>query len=113
MKGEILEERNKPGTVKEMVAQLWYCVIGTNGEGLASRIASMDRRLAEVEMAIPTLQTKHACQVILAEGRESRTKERRHRDAKRTARMGLTFGLIASLPAWITLVVLLVTGGFQ
>jgi hypothetical protein len=27
------EQRKKPGTLREMVEQLWYAMIGTNGDG--------------------------------------------------------------------------------
>ena len=35
----------KPQTQKEMIDQLWYAVIGTNGDGLVGRMAKVEQKL--------------------------------------------------------------------
>lgn len=45
----------KPRTQKEMLYQLWYAVIGSNGDGINSRI----RRLEESSIEMRDVLTKH------------------------------------------------------
>ena len=35
----------KPSTQKEMLYQVWFCLIGTNGDGLIDHIKKMEKRL--------------------------------------------------------------------
>ena len=35
----------KPATTEEMVNQLWYAIIGSNGDGMAAKIKDIDNRL--------------------------------------------------------------------
>ncbi len=36
---------DKPSTQKEMIYQLWYCIVGTNGDGLVDHIKHIEKRL--------------------------------------------------------------------
>lgn len=47
----------KPDTEEEMINQLWYAVIGSNGEGIAKRVSSIDTRLLKVEKTLPEFLT--------------------------------------------------------
>lgn len=47
----------KPSTQKEMTEQLWYAVIGSNGEGLSSRVA-------RIEQTVNAHQSWHATNKI-------------------------------------------------
>lgn len=40
--------REKPSTQREMLDQLWYAVLGTNGEGMMERLDRVERKLNEV-----------------------------------------------------------------
>lgn len=35
----------KPKLQREMIDQMWYCLIGTNGDGLIDHIKHMEKRL--------------------------------------------------------------------
>lgn len=47
----------KPDSEVEMINQLWYAVIGSNGEGIAKRVAAIDNRLIKVESKLPEFLT--------------------------------------------------------
>lgn len=47
----------KPDSEVEMINQLWYAVIGSNGEGIAKRVSSIDNRLLKVESKLPDFLT--------------------------------------------------------
>lgn len=39
----------KPNTQKEMVEQLWHCILGTNGEGMAEQNKKQTARIEKLE----------------------------------------------------------------
>lgn len=41
--------REKPSTQRETVDQLWYAIIGTNGDGMAERLRRVESQFAEHE----------------------------------------------------------------
>ena len=47
----------KPSTQKEMVDQLWFAIIGSNGEGLATKIKDTHQKVKDLEALIPSLMT--------------------------------------------------------
>ncbi len=47
----------KPDSEEEMINQLWYAVIGSNGEGIAKRVVAIDNRLLKVEAKLPDFIT--------------------------------------------------------
>ncbi len=47
----------KPDSEEEMINQLWYAVIGSNGEGIAKRVVAIDNRLLKVEEKLPDFLT--------------------------------------------------------
>lgn len=106
-----MAEVRKPATQKEMVEQLWYAVIGSNGEGLAETVKKLDKRVDHIDQQMPTLQTKAGCILRHDQAESEAGEERRHQDEKRIAKVAVAFGVVASLPAWVTLVVMLVSGG--
>lgn len=48
----------KPATQKEMVDQLWFAIIGSNGDGLATKIKDTADRVVKIEKIMPQLLTK-------------------------------------------------------
>ena len=42
----------KPKTQREMLEQLWYCIIGTNGEGMAEQHKEQTARLGNLETKV-------------------------------------------------------------
>jgi len=36
--------REKPATQREIIDQLWYCIIGTNNDGLIDRVKHLEQR---------------------------------------------------------------------
>ena len=47
----------KPSTQKEMVDQLWFAIIGSNGDGLATKIKDTHNEVKDLKAIIPSLMT--------------------------------------------------------
>lgn len=72
----------KPPTQKEMVDQLWFAIIGSNGDGLATQIKDTHSRVKKLENIIPDLMTcdeydKREAEKKKEENKERQSKERR------------------------------------
>lgn len=48
----------KPATQREMIEQLWYAVIGSNGDGIAAVTRKNSEDIGDIKQVLPTLQTK-------------------------------------------------------
>lgn len=48
----------KPATQREMIEQLWYAVLGSNGDGIAAVTRRNSEDIGEIRQVLPTLQTK-------------------------------------------------------
>lgn len=48
----------RPDTTDEMVLQLWFAIIGSNGDGLATKIKTTAEKVERIEEVIPTLMTR-------------------------------------------------------
>lgn len=53
----------RPETQEDMLYQLWFAVIGSNGDGIASRVRDLDDRVGRMEATMPLLWTRedHEC----------------------------------------------------
>lgn len=60
-KGDAEMSVQKPDSMQEMVDQVWYAMIGMNGDGLISRVIKLDDRLDRIEVLLPQLVTKERC----------------------------------------------------
>lgn len=65
----------KPDTQEEMLYQLWYAIIGSNGDGLASIVKGNSTDIAEIKAVIPSLWTKE--EHCAAETEDDTKRERR------------------------------------
>lgn len=79
----------RPETTDEMVYQLWYAVIGSNGDGLASQIRDARKRIEGIENALPGLLTSEEHEKIETEKVEKI--ERRKLTAREKAMLAATF----------------------
>lgn len=52
--GMLHKMAKKPTTQREMIDQLWYAMIGTNGNGVQARVE-------QIERVLPDLVTKRQC----------------------------------------------------
>ena len=90
-------------TTDEMVYQLWYAVIGSNGDGIASQMREVRGRVESIEGIIPNLMTRESCKAIEREGEDK--KERRKISTREKAMLAATFlGSIAAVGAVIVAV---------
>jgi hypothetical protein len=90
----------RPDTTDEMVYQLWYAVIGSNGDGLASQVREVKGKVESIEGIIPSLMTRDSCKAIEKEGNEKQ--ERRKISTREKAMLLATsLGSIAAIGAVI------------
>ena len=93
----------RPDTTDEMVYQLWYAVIGSNGDGIASQVREVRGRVENIEGIIPSLMTRDSCREIEREGEDK--KERRKISTREKAMLAATFlGSVAAVGAVIVAV---------
>ena len=93
----------RPDTTDEMVYQLWYAVIGSNGDGIASQMREVRGRVESIEGIIPSLMTRDSCKAIEREGVEKQ--ERRKISTREKAMLAATFiGSVAAVGAVIVAV---------
>ena len=57
--------REKPKTQKETIDQLWYTMIGTNGDGVIDRLARVEERVSENGSKKPPKRLEVLTAVIL------------------------------------------------
>lgn len=95
----------RPDTTDEMVYQLWYAVIGSNGDGLASQVREVKGKVENIEGLIPGLMTRESCAEI-EQSRKDKA-ERRKISTREKAMLAATFlGSIAAVGAVIVAVVI-------
>jgi hypothetical protein len=95
----------RPDTTDEMVYQLWYAVIGSNGDGLASQVREVKGKVESIEGLIPSLMTRDSCKAI--EQEKSATTERRKISTREKAMLVATsLGSIAAIGAVVVAVIL-------
>lgn len=108
----------RPDTLEEMVYQLWYAVLGSNGDGLASRVRTIREEIEEIKGVMPTLWTRedHECaerayQVKDAEKeKERQAKSDRRKMSKREA-LGLAIAGISAVAAIGAVIVAIIAIG--
>jgi len=91
----------RPESEEEMMKQLWYAVVGSNGDGIAMVTRRNSQDIQEIKEAIPKLQTKHNCAAII-DDRVSAQRKRKLRVSD-IIQWGLTIlvMLAVGVPAWI------------
>lgn len=67
----------RPGTQKEMLDQLWFAVVGSNGDGIASKVRDTHERVKAIESKLPGMVT-----VEELERREQERREEAEKAAK-------------------------------
>jgi hypothetical protein len=50
--------RTKPATIKETVDQLWYAIVGTNGNGMGERLMRVESDLKELSGCVDSAPKK-------------------------------------------------------
>ena len=113
----------RPATLEDMVYQLWFAVIGSNGDGLASQVRATREEVEEIKGILPTLWTRedHECaereyQAKDAEKEKERREniDRRKMSAREKAMLVATFlGSFAGLGGVIVAIIALKGGGAQ
>ena len=87
---------SKPQTQKETIDQMWWVLIGANGDGISQRVKRIDERLVEVEKKIPSFMTHDEHRVYVAgckdEEKEKVKEERRQK--WRSTDVILTVGIL-------------------
>ena len=76
-------ERRKHESDHDMLQQLWYVIIGTNGEGMAARMARLEERVDKMAKNVWT-RTDHE---IFERLHDSRDAERRQIDKDTSQRL--------------------------
>jgi hypothetical protein len=56
-KEKILSIIPRPATQKEMIDQLWFAIVGSNGDGIATKVRDTHDRVKTIETILPTLVT--------------------------------------------------------
>ena len=51
----------KPENEFEMIHQLWFAVVGSNGDGIATLVKKNSKQIEHILEILPTLQTKDEC----------------------------------------------------
>ena len=92
---------DRPESMEEMVTQLWYAVVGSNGDGIAGIVRINTQHIEDIRNTLPGLQTKSDC----ADSIQSRTTEGEKSRFRRSdlVQWALTiFVMVAvGVPAWI------------
>lgn len=63
----------KPATTKEQVDQMWYALIGMNGNGLISKVNRLSEQVEIINSTVPQLVTRDELYQRDAEKRQHRT----------------------------------------
>ena len=100
-----------------MLYQLWYAVIGSNGDGIASQVRDLRERVGRIEDTLPTLWSRedHECAEreyqAKDEAKEKARKdhsERRKMSRREFAMLAATFlGSFAGLGAMVVAIIAL------
>lgn len=53
-----MAEIARPASMREMVDQLWFAIIGSNGDGIASQVRVTREKVAAIEATLPTLWSR-------------------------------------------------------
>ena len=87
----------KPKTQREMIDQLWFAVVGSNGDGIAAVTRRNSRDIQEIKEKLPTFQTHD--EAVMEEETNERRRIRKH-DVIQWAVMAL-IALLVGVPAWL------------
>jgi hypothetical protein len=90
----------RPDTTDEMVYQLWYAVIGSNGDGLASQMREVKGKVESIEGLIPSLMTRDSCKAIERE-KSDKTERRKISTREKAMLIATSLGSIAAIGAVI------------
>ena len=85
----------KPATQREMVEQLWYAIIGTNGEGIAARTKRSEDHIVEIRETLPKLVLRTECALAQEKRADANEAWRKYREAKRQQRAALIVSGVA------------------
>ena len=86
----------KPATTDEMVNQLWYAIIGSNGDGMAAKVKAIDNRLDAYIANKP-----NTCYYRIDMSQKSKKSDRIWDRGKvivgETIKLGAAFGIFAAI----------------
>jgi len=52
-----MSKPEKPDTLEETVYQLWYAILGSNGDGMASQLRETRQKVQEIQEYLPKCMT--------------------------------------------------------
>ena len=72
-------ERETPHTDHDLLVRIWTILEGTNGSGLITRFACVEKDVGEIKAVIPTLWTKeqHITTAVALKEQQAKIKDRR------------------------------------
>lgn len=92
---------SKPTTQKAMVEQLWFAIVGSNGEGIASVTRRNERHIFEIKEQLPQLLPRDEYEEAQQKRADADEAWKRYREQKRMNRItlvvaGVTVPLLAA-----------------
>lgn len=91
----------KPKTQREMIDQLWFAVVGSNGDGIAAVTRRNSRDIQEIKEILPTLQTRaDACEDDEKIEKKNERRRVRQSDVIQWAIMA-GVAILVGIPAWL------------
>jgi hypothetical protein len=95
----------RPDSLDGMVYQLWYAVIGQDGDGLSARVRKIEDDVDRIQELIPSLMTRESCMEV-DKGRNDMT-ERRKISTREMAMLIATFlGSLGAIGAVIVAIII-------
>jgi Mg2+ and Co2+ transporter CorA len=95
----------RPDTTDEMVFQLWYAVIGSNGDGLASQVRAVKSKVEAIEDVLPTLMTRDSCKAAEKE-RDDKQDRRKISTREKAMLLATSLGSLAAIGAVVVAIVI-------
>ena len=88
-------------TKDEMLYQVWFAMIGSNGEGVCSRVKNLEDGQDEIKSSLQHFSDTRAQTCPIVAGRKQR---REWKFNHRTVFMSVVFAGLAAGPAWIEII---------
>lgn len=85
----------KPATQREMTEQLWFAVVGSNGEGIASLVRRNAEAIEKLERHIPSLVTRAEIEAEKERRADADAAWQRFRQERRQKRLSIVIAALA------------------
>jgi len=91
----------RPPTQKEMINQIWFVLIGSNGDGVVTKVRAISKDMDDIKSKLPTLLPRE----------EHDTKEDRRKMSRREIASLAIAGISTVAAVGATIVAILALGG--